>query len=189
MRVDKFREVNFILPGVLWTALAGPEQFLEHFLCPKSALCVFKTNRWTNPSKQNLIKYLGQEMQEDAGVARICMGPFRREMHFSWEITKRAVFTFLFRCAGIPRRSVCNLQIHQGSMIPFLLFSLGIAELIHPTVNVSVHLFVFILSPIQWRENEEMERDLLSTFPHFLFISSLSIHFLYQKLSHFVAKC
>ena len=35
-------------------------------------------------------------------------------------------------------------------------------------------------------ENEEMERDSLSTFPHFLFISSLSIHFLYQKLSHFV---
>ena len=29
----------------------------------------------------------------------------------------------------------------------------------------------------KWRENEEMERDLLSTFPHFLFISSLSIHF------------
>ena len=27
------------------------------------------------------------------------------------------------------------------------------------------------------RENEEMERDLLSTFPHFLFISPLSIHF------------
>ena len=144
MRVDKFREVNFILPGVLWTALAGPEQFLEHFLCPKSALCVFKTNRWTNPSKQNLIKYLGQEMQEDAGVARICMGPFRREMHFSWEITKRAVFTFLFRYAGIPRRSVCNLQIHQGSMITFLLFSLDLTELIHPTVNMSVHLFVFI---------------------------------------------
>ena len=39
------------------------------------------------------------------------------------------------------------------------------------------------------REIEEMERDSLSTFPHFLFISSLSIHFLYQKLSHFVAKC
>ena len=28
----------------------------------------------------------------------------------------------------------------------------------------------------KWRENEEMERDSLSTFPHFLFISSLSIH-------------
>ena len=41
----------------------------------------------------------------------------------------------------------------------------------------------------KWRENEEMERDSLSTFPHFLFISSLSIHFLYQKLSHFVTKC
>ena len=41
----------------------------------------------------------------------------------------------------------------------------------------------------KWRENEEMERDLLSTFPHYLFISSLSIHFLYQKSSHFVAKC
>ena len=27
----------------------------------------------------------------------------------------------------------------------------------------------------------------LSTFPHFPLISSLSIHFLYQKLSHFVA--
>ena len=39
------------------------------------------------------------------------------------------------------------------------------------------------------RENEEMEGDSLSTFPHFLFISSLSIHYLYQKLSHFVAKC
>ena len=41
----------------------------------------------------------------------------------------------------------------------------------------------------KWRENEEMERDLLITFPYFLFISSLYIHFLYQKLSHFVAKC
>ena len=38
------------------------------------------------------------------------------------------------------------------------------------------------------RENEEMERGSLSTFPHFLFILSLSIHFLYKKLSHFVAK-
>ena len=28
-----------------------------------------------------------------------------------------------------------------------------------------------------------MERDLLSTFPHSLFISSPSIHFLYQNLS------
>ena len=40
----------------------------------------------------------------------------------------------------------------------------------------------------KWKENEEMERDLLSTFPHFLFFSSHYIHFLYQKLSHFVAK-
>ena len=40
----------------------------------------------------------------------------------------------------------------------------------------------------KWRENEEMERDSLSTFPLFLFISSLSNHFLYQRLSHFVAK-
>ena len=37
----------------------------------------------------------------------------------------------------------------------------------------------------KWRENEEMERK----FPHSSFISSLSIHFLYQNLSHFVAKC
>ena len=37
----------------------------------------------------------------------------------------------------------------------------------------------------KWRENEERERDLLSTFPHFpLFFLPL-----YQKLSHFVAKC
>ena len=41
----------------------------------------------------------------------------------------------------------------------------------------------------KWRVNEEKEIDSLSTIPHFLFISSLSIHFLYQKLSHFVAKC
>ena len=34
----------------------------------------------------------------------------------------------------------------------------------------------------KWRENKEIERDLLSTFPHFLFISSLYIHFLYQTL-------
>ena len=40
----------------------------------------------------------------------------------------------------------------------------------------------------KWKENEEMERDSLSTFPHFLFISSLSIHFLYKKLSHFFRK-
>ena len=36
----------------------------------------------------------------------------------------------------------------------------------------------------KWRENEEMERDSLSTIPHFLFILSLTIIFLYQKLSH-----
>ena len=41
----------------------------------------------------------------------------------------------------------------------------------------------------KWRENDEIEKDSLSTFPHFLFISSLSVHFLYRKLSHFVAKC
>ena len=41
----------------------------------------------------------------------------------------------------------------------------------------------------KWRENEKLEKYSLSTFPHFLFISSLSIHFLYTKLSHFVAKC
>ena len=41
----------------------------------------------------------------------------------------------------------------------------------------------------KWRENEEIERDSLSRFPHSLSISSLSIHFLYQKLSHFVTKC
>ena len=28
----------------------------------------------------------------------------------------------------------------------------------------------------KWKENEEMKRDSPSTFPHFLFISSLSIH-------------
>ena len=41
----------------------------------------------------------------------------------------------------------------------------------------------------KYRENEEMERDTLSTFPHFLFIPSLSILFVYKKLSHFVTKC
>ena len=45
-----------------------------------------------------------------------------------------------------------------------------------------------ILAARKWRENEEMERDSLFTFPHFLFISSLSIRFLYQKLSYFVTK-
>ena len=34
----------------------------------------------------------------------------------------------------------------------------------------------------KWNGNEEMERYLLSTFPHFLFISSLSIHFLSKIL-------
>ena len=33
----------------------------------------------------------------------------------------------------------------------------------------------------KWRENEEVEKYSLSTFLHFLFISSLSIHFLYQS--------
>ena len=37
----------------------------------------------------------------------------------------------------------------------------------------------------KWGNEEEMERDSLSTFPQFLFL----IYFLYQKLSHFVAKC
>ena len=41
----------------------------------------------------------------------------------------------------------------------------------------------------KWKDNEEMERDSLSTFPHSLFIFSLSIHFLNQNLSYFVAKC
>ena len=36
----------------------------------------------------------------------------------------------------------------------------------------------------KWRENEEMKRSSLSTFTHYLFISSLSLHFLY--LSKFV---
>ena len=39
----------------------------------------------------------------------------------------------------------------------------------------------------EWENEEELERDSLSTFSHFLFISSLSFHFFYQKLSHFVA--
>ena len=39
-----------------------------------------------------------------------------------------------------------------------------------------------------WRENEEMERNSLSTFPYFLFISSLSIHFLYKKIAAFCRK-
>ena len=38
----------------------------------------------------------------------------------------------------------------------------------------------------KWRENEEMERDWLSTFPHSLSISSLSLYFLHQKASHFL---
>ena len=33
----------------------------------------------------------------------------------------------------------------------------------------------------KWRENEEWRGNSLSIFPHILFISSLSIHFLYQK--------
>ena len=37
------------------------------------------------------------------------------------------------------------------------------------------------LAARKWRENGEMEGDSLSTFLHFLFISSLSIHFLYQS--------
>ena len=39
----------------------------------------------------------------------------------------------------------------------------------------------------KWRENEEMKRSSLSTFTHYLFISSLSLHFLY--LSKFVTFC
>ena len=34
----------------------------------------------------------------------------------------------------------------------------------------------------KWRESEEMESDSLSTFPEFLFISYLSIHFPYLIL-------
>ena len=40
----------------------------------------------------------------------------------------------------------------------------------------------------KWRENEEVERNSLFTFPPFLFLSSLSIHFLYQKFSYFVGQ-
>ena len=35
----------------------------------------------------------------------------------------------------------------------------------------------------EWGNEEEMERNSLSTFPYSLFISSLSIHFLYKNLS------
>ena len=52
-----------------------------------------------------------------------------------------------------------------------------------------------ILAWRKWRENEKMKRKWrekgersLSTFPHFPFIYSLSLHFLNKKLSHFVAK-
>ena len=43
----------------------------------------------------------------------------------------------------------------------------------------------------KWRENKKMKRKWrqFHSVPHFLFISSLSFHFLYKKLSHFVAKC
>ena len=40
----------------------------------------------------------------------------------------------------------------------------------------------------KWRGNEEMERDSLSTFPRFLFISSLSIHFLHMSHSQMLGK-
>ena len=39
-----------------------------------------------------------------------------------------------------------------------------------------------------WREYEEMEKNSPSPFPHFLFISSLSVHFLYQKFVTFCRK-
>ena len=42
----------------------------------------------------------------------------------------------------------------------------------------------------KWRKNEEMERDSLSIFYHFLFFFLPLFPFpLYKKLSHFVAKC
>ena len=40
----------------------------------------------------------------------------------------------------------------------------------------------------KWKENEEMERDSLFTFPHYVFFPP-SNHFWYKTLSHFVAKC
>ena len=72
----------------------------------------------------------------------------------------------------------------------------------------SLHSFVFCLSFFcpglhrlwqpgcekmerEWENEEEMEKyweNSLSTFPHFLFIFSFSIHFLCKKLSDFVAK-
>ena len=39
-----------------------------------------------------------------------------------------------------------------------------------------------------WREYEEMEKNSPSPFPHFLFISPLSVHFLYQKFVTFCRK-
>ena len=52
------------------------------------------------------------------------------------------------------------------------------------------HIFRVAKIVAAWQPGcENMERYSLSSFAHFLFISSLSIHFLYTKLSHFVAKC
>ena len=56
-------------------------------------------------------------------------------------------------------------------------YGTGLHKLWHPC----------ILAARKWRENEEMKRNSLSTFTHYLFISSLSLHFLY--LSKFVTFC
>ena len=67
-------------------------------------------------------------------------------------------------------------------------FVAGLHNLQHPCIHGARKWRENETMKRKWRENQEMERDSLFTFPHFLFFSSLSIHFLYQKLSHFVAK-
>ena len=75
--------------------------------------------------------------------------------------------------------------VHLRSSFQPDLSSAGLHKLCHPAS----------LAVRKWRENaEEMEREwgngewFTLNIPHFVSISSLSIHFLYKKLSHSVAK-
>ena len=102
----------------------------------------------------------------------------------------------LVACSGFLSSKRPDLKWHACSI---LILSSGLHNLLHPCIrdarkwreNEKMKRKRRECEEVErkWRGNEEMERYSLFTFPHFLFISPLSIHFLYQNLSHFVAKC
>ena len=89
-------------------------------------------------------------------------------------------------CLHLPCASTVKSAYNNWSSSQFLMVQCKVAQL------VAVWQPGCEKMEREWENEEEMEgkwgnRGIHSL--HFLFISSLSIHILYKKLSHFVAKC